>query len=179
MDSELNMSHHISNIVSRFSKRLQFLKYIAGLSWGPDVMTLRMLYTHWIRPVAEYGAIFVAMASPAQLDLLDKLQTSCIGAILGCTTRASRTAMEVHSHIPPLGLRRLKLAARFIAHALRFPINHPTRMTIQGAPSPYILTPKTTHNKPLNLNLSLPYNPSSPLEILLSSYQTLALHTDE
>jgi ribonuclease HI len=128
--------------------------------------------------VLEYNTVTLMTVAPQQLKLLDRIQTQCLGIILGCTARASPTAMEVHASVQPLGLRRLKLAARFISHILRHPDNHPLKQ-LATTTSPAKFTPKLTPNKSLTVNFSLPQKTVSPFYILSSVQNLLKLDVDD
>jgi ribonuclease HI len=182
LDPSLTLSQHIDAVCERVAKRAQLLRFLSGLSWGPDVLALRQLYTAWIRPVLEYGAIFLMGAPRGKLALLDLIQTQCTAIILGCTGRASRVAMEVHANLPPLGLRRAKLAARYASSLRRLPPNHPTRKLLEHSqatiPHRALRRPSVSISKPLDLSFSSRAKSApSPTGILLAIESELQLLT--
>jgi hypothetical protein len=109
VDNHLTMTHHMAVITKRFAMRVSILKCLAGTSWGGDVVVLRRLYTMWARPVIEYAAPLLMLATPEDRGKLDKLQAEALRTILGTNRMVSVRALEIESGIPPLGLRRIIL----------------------------------------------------------------------
>ncbi len=109
VDNHLTMTHHMAIITKRFAMRVSILKCLAGTKWGGDILVLRRLYTMWARPVIEYAAPLLMLATPEDRGKLDQLQAEAMRTILGTNHMVSVRALEIESGIPPLGLRRIIL----------------------------------------------------------------------
>ncbi|GFV00404.1 putative RNA-directed DNA polymerase from transposon BS [Trichonephila clavipes] len=112
LDPETLSNKHIDYVLNKDRKRLDLLTYIAGRDWGADAGTLRLTYTSLIRPVLEYGSQIYFSASPTNLAILDRVQSSAARIITGMRHSCPTDLVLFEADIMPLGLRRKLLLSK-------------------------------------------------------------------
>ena len=90
------------------------LKPLSSTQWGGDPSTLSMLYKAIIRSKMEYGSFLFGSATNANINKLDIIQNQALRFILGAIKTTPISAMEAEAKIPPLRLRRLHLAQKYL-----------------------------------------------------------------
>ena len=55
-DKRLTWKHQIQTAEVKAKTRLALMRRLAGTSWDPDLLTLKKVYTGYVRPSLEYGA---------------------------------------------------------------------------------------------------------------------------
>lgn len=104
-DSKCNWAEHMKSLVQRCSKRVNFLKSIAGASWGADPKNMLIVYKSTIRSILEYGAICFQTMAKSHLIKLERIQWRSIRICLGLMTSTHTGSCEVLTGIIPLQMR--------------------------------------------------------------------------
>ena len=85
LDTKLTFSHHIEDIKTRLSRRLQILKALAGTSWGQCKETLLLTYKSLIRSLINYGCpLWYPNVSETFIKKLQVIQNSALRTVTGC-----------------------------------------------------------------------------------------------
>ena len=117
-DSELNWKSHFDSLIDRCKKDLNIMRYISGTKYGADRKTLLMLYTSLIRSKLDYGCqAYATTASTAQLQRLDRIQSTVLRIVTGAYKSAPKIAVEVECNVLPLNLRRDEMILKYWARS--------------------------------------------------------------
>jgi ribonuclease HI len=140
-DRKLLWNAHIKYILQKCSTRINFLRSMAGVSWGshPDIMII--LYKGLVRSVLEYGCITFDRAADTHLLKLERVQYRCLRIALGLMQSTHVQTVEVIASVEPLRLRFSMLNQRFLTKTLA-KINHPLTnklRTLQNLQCPKII----------------------------------------
>lgn len=127
IDKKLNFNSHIDCICKRAYKRINILRYLAGVFWGADAKILSILYKSIVRSHFDYSCIAYINASPSLLKKLDIIQNRALRIITGAMKSTPINSMEIETGIPPLILRRLMLAQKFFLKMLAINSSLPVR----------------------------------------------------
>jgi Reverse transcriptase (RNA-dependent DNA polymerase) len=73
-DTKLTWKPHVDMIVRKCQRRTNFLKSIAGYSWGAHPSCILILYKSTIRSVIEYGAVCFSEMAETHLKKLERIQ---------------------------------------------------------------------------------------------------------
>ena len=129
-DQRLTWSSHIDLIEQKCTKRLNFMRAIAGTTWGACRKTLLLLYGSLIRSIIDYGCEVYDTAPKRQLARLDKIQYRA----LKMSTRAARgtaaSALRVECGEKPLHLRRLNRQLKLTMKISTLP-DHPAECVVR------------------------------------------------
>lgn len=117
-DRKLTMTHHIQRLCFLGKNRIEKMDRTRGYDWGVHYLTLKQIYTQWVRPTLEYAPILLAMARPSDLKLLDSVHARALKSALHVGKLACNISLYAVSETHPPSIRRLKLAARTIARIL-------------------------------------------------------------
>jgi hypothetical protein len=77
IDRHLYFGVHVKELHTALQRRLNFLKYIAGVKWGGNPKVLNILYKNFIRSKMDYGATAYRNATKTGLQKIDQLQNAC------------------------------------------------------------------------------------------------------
>lgn len=120
-DSKCLFKEHVCLLVQRCSKRVNFLKTIAGSSWGSHPNNMLVLYKSTIRSILEFGAICFQNMSQTHRLKLDRIQWRSIRICLGLMTSTHTNTCEVLAGILPLHLRWQLLSSNFCLRSIPGP----------------------------------------------------------
>lgn len=118
-DSKLTWADHIQYIVDKCKGRMNLLRCISGLSWGPSKDTLCHIYKALIRSRIDYGCQIYATANDETLKKLDIIQNKCLQICSGSLRGTPINTLEVDCGVMPLDLRRKKLQANIVSCYLK------------------------------------------------------------
>uniref|UniRef100_A0A1B0DFL9 Uncharacterized protein n=1 Tax=Phlebotomus papatasi TaxID=29031 RepID=A0A1B0DFL9_PHLPP len=116
-DSKCLWAAQIRNMVSACSKRINFMRAVAGQTWGAHPTIMRVMYITTIRSVLEYGSIVFRTAARSHMIKLYRIQWQCLRICFGLMKSTHTLTVEVLSGICPLELRFVLLAERFLIRA--------------------------------------------------------------
>jgi hypothetical protein len=71
IDDNLKFDHHVKHAVSKAKPRISVLKAVTGTDWGADIITKRILYCSWVRPLLEWGSLCLSSIRPSSYSLLE------------------------------------------------------------------------------------------------------------
>ena len=133
LDPRLLLTKHIENAANKARTRLGLLKALASTTWGAGTKLLRTLYCATIRPILEYAAPALNLASDTSLEKLDKVQNGALRLITGGIQSTSIDTMEIATNVEPLGLRREKVTITLNEKIHRLPRDDPLRVRMEEA----------------------------------------------
>lgn len=114
IDDKLKFDEHVKHICSKALKGINLLRHLAGSFWGSDPKVMSMLYKSIVRSHFDYSSLAYMNASSTLLRKLDVIQNMGLRLICGAMRTTPINSLEVETCIPPLILRRLLLAERFL-----------------------------------------------------------------
>ena len=83
LDAKLTFKTHILDVSAKVTKRLNLLKRLASTNWGSDKLTLRQLYTGYVRAVLDYSAPLKITASKHNQKKLERKQNEALRFVCG------------------------------------------------------------------------------------------------
>jgi hypothetical protein len=107
IDRHLHFELHVKKLHTALQRRLNLLKYIAGVKWGGHPKVLNILYKNFIRSKMVYGTTAYGNAPKPQLQKLGTLQNACLRVIEGkhnSNPRSRRTWMTGKEVVKSLSL---------------------------------------------------------------------------
>ncbi|KAL1398832.1 hypothetical protein pipiens_002335 [Culex pipiens pipiens] len=110
----LSWRKHFLYVKHRAATYTNFMRSVAGQSWGADPAALLTIFKSCIRPILEYASIFFTGAPQADTIILDRIQWSCIRIALGSTKTTHTGSLEVLSGLMPLKHRREMATMKFV-----------------------------------------------------------------
>ena len=132
LDPKLTFKTHILDVSAKVTKRLNLLKRLASTNWGSDKLTLRQLYTGYVRAVLDYSAPLQITASKHNQKKLDRKQNEALRFVSGALKSTPTSACEVDANIEPLNIRRERNAALTLERFKRMEPDNPCKeMTLQ------------------------------------------------
>lgn len=123
LDSRLQWRDHIIYTVNRCEGACNVLKCTTKHYWGADRQTALLFYKSYVRSMIDYGSLFYGSASKTNLRHLDRVQYKCLRIVLGAMRSTPCPILLAEAGEPPLHLRRLCLARRFITKITFFDIS--------------------------------------------------------
>lgn len=114
LDSRLTWRPHIKYIQKRGFLATNILKALSSVHWGADPLTLSLFYKSFVRSVIDYGSFIFGNASSSNLICLDRVQNQSLRLIVGARKSTPIQALQAETAIPPLHIRRLYLAHRYV-----------------------------------------------------------------
>jgi hypothetical protein len=128
-DGKLLWGAHVRYIQQKCFKRINFLRSMAGVSWGahPDVMLI--LYKGLIRSVLEYGCVAFDRMAGTHILKLERVQYRCLRIALGLMQSTHVQTLEVIGGVPPLRMRFSMLNHRYLISAFST-AGHPLRQEL-------------------------------------------------
>lgn len=119
-DKKLNWTKHIDNVITKTSKFINLLKYVASKSWGNSKSTLLTIYKSIIRSRLDYGSEIFHTASPSSLKKLDQIQYRALKICTKALSSTPLTSLQQECGEPPLDLHRHRILLR---HMVRISTN--------------------------------------------------------
>lgn len=109
------------HIQKKCQKRVNFLRTIAGSSWGahPDAMLL--LYKTSVRSIMEYGSVAFRHMAATHLLKIKRIQWRALRTCMGLMTSTHTGSLEVILGVQPLEIRWKKLADKLLIKAFAGP----------------------------------------------------------
>jgi hypothetical protein len=92
-DNKLSWKNHVDKVVSRVSKRINFLKRLAGSKWGCPRSTLSFTHQKYILPVITYSCESPVIAQQHTLQVLERTQIQALRLITGAVETTPIDAM--------------------------------------------------------------------------------------
>lgn len=114
LDTKLTWDEHINKCLIKCEKSLNILKVVNRYRWGADPKINLMFYRAYTRSILDYGSILYGSATNSRLKKLDRIQYKALRLVLGALKSTPIENLLAESMEPPLHLRRLFLAEKFI-----------------------------------------------------------------
>lgn len=114
IDDKLKFDQHIKHISSKALNSINLLRHLAGSFWGSDPKVMSMLYKSIVRSHFDYSSVAYMNANSTLLRKLDVIQNMGLRLICGAMRSTPINSLEIETCMPPLTLRRLLLAERFL-----------------------------------------------------------------
>ena len=125
LDPRLTLKAHILDVSAKVSKRLNLLKRLASTNWGANKITLRQLYTGYVRAVFDYSAPLQVTASKHNQKKLDCKQNEALRFVCGGLRSTPSSACEIDANVEPLNIRRERSAALTLERFKRMDTDNP------------------------------------------------------
>lgn len=114
IDDKLKFDEHIKHISKKALRGINIMRHLAGTYWGSDPKVMSMLYKSIVRSHFDYSSLAYMNAKSTLLKKLDVIQNIGLRLICGAMRSTPINSLEIETCIPPLVLRRLMLAERFL-----------------------------------------------------------------
>ena len=114
LDMRMTWRRHTEYSVGKARRRVNFMRSVAGKSWGCHPQVQMSLYKTLVRSVLEYGSFMFLDIAQTYATKLDRVQWAALRAALGTFPSSPNCAVEVLAAIEPLAVRVKLLAARFL-----------------------------------------------------------------
>ena len=101
-DKRLTWKHQIQTAEVKAKTRLALMRRLAGTSWGADLLTLKKVYTGYVRPAIEYGAATWCTSAKTHVDKLNKIQNQATRIMTGGMKSTPIQALEKTTCLQPL-----------------------------------------------------------------------------
>ena len=96
------------------------MRALSGRSWGCSACDQELIYTAYVRPVADYcGGAYLPVAKDTTVEKLDVVQRQAARIITGCTRSTPSKALEREARLMPMRWRSDYLASVSLEKALR------------------------------------------------------------
>jgi ribonuclease HI len=129
-DRGLNWNAHAGYIQKRCKMRINFMKSIAGTSWGSHPDVLLLLYKGLVRSVLEYGCFCFAEMAETHIKKLERIQWRGLRIALGLMQSTHTGTVEILSGIEPLDLRFSYLNSKLLVNAFS-KSGHPLKQKLE------------------------------------------------
>ena len=134
-DPLFKFSHHVSQVQSRVSSRINILKALAGTNWGQQKETIIVTYRALIRSIVTYAApIWYPNASATSVRKLQVLQNSALRVATGCHRMAPVAHLHREALMLPVDDTLQLLCKQYLASAM-VP-EHPCHATVTSCSGP-------------------------------------------
>lgn len=114
LDKKLTWKSFIQQKNLKCQKGLNFLKSIRRTWWGASPEIALIFYKTYIRSIIEYGCTLYGSGSDTLMYQLEKIQNQALRLCLGAMKSAPVEALRVEALEPPLHIRRIFLAEKFL-----------------------------------------------------------------
>ena len=114
LDQKLNWREHIDLVTNKAEKSLNILKLTCRKTFGSNPRVATTFYRAYTRSIMDYGSILYGSASNSHLEKVDKVQYKALRLVHGAIKSTPIESLLAISHEPPLYLRRLFLAKKFL-----------------------------------------------------------------
>ena len=121
IDHSLNFIHHTTVVAERVRARLRTMRAITATEGGANFQVLKLFYIQAIRAIVEYSAPLLIMASPNQLEILEKTQNEALRIMLGAKRWAKVVNMRAEADLPKLAHRVHTMNVSLLAKKLPEP----------------------------------------------------------
>jgi hypothetical protein len=108
----------LAEYIQRRHARVNFMKSIAGQSWGAHSACLLVLYKSTVRSVIEYGGVCFSGMSDCHMRRLERIQWRAGRICFGLMRSTHLMSAEVLAGLFPITQRLLFLNERFLVLAL-------------------------------------------------------------
>jgi hypothetical protein len=121
IDQRLSGQAHLRKVQAKAPEYERVLRTLAGSTWGASLGATREVYLRAIRPAITYGALLwfrpegVLASAKGMAKKLGAIQGRCLRAATGAYKATSGDALEVETHVEPLGIYTGRLAAQAAA----------------------------------------------------------------
>ena len=127
LDPKLTLNEQTKKLKKKAKGRLKLVKKLASTSWGADKTTLRQLYLGYVRSTMDYSLALQSLSSPSTQETLDKVQNNALRFISGAMKSTPITALEVHTNVEPLHIRREAAVVETVERIKRQEEKHPNK----------------------------------------------------
>lgn len=111
-DPKLTWKIHTEHLIKKCSRRVNFMRSVAGTWWGADPGDLLTIYKSTVRSVIEYGAVAILPMADTHMLRLQRVQWRAIRCAMGFMRTTHTATLEVLSGIPPVRDRLTLVAER-------------------------------------------------------------------
>ena len=133
LDPRFNFGHHIKNIISRASPRINILRALAGTNWGQQKEIIVLSYKSLVRSLFLHATpIWFPNTSPSNIQKLQTLQNSSLRIATGCWRMAPISHLHEETKVLPVHNHLSLLSTQFLARALQ--PAHPSNYIVTSAP---------------------------------------------
>ena len=137
LDPHFTFGHHISNLVTRATPRLNILKALAGTTWGQQSETIAITYKSIVRSIFLHAApIWYPNTSPSNIAKLQVIQNQALRIATGCVKMTPIGHLHTETKTLPVNDHLSLISTQFLARALQ--PTHPSH--------PYVTTPPGPRN---------------------------------
>jgi Reverse transcriptase (RNA-dependent DNA polymerase) len=113
LDSHLNMSAHVSYIVSKCARRIALIKMVSGTSWGADSKSLLLIYKSLVRSVLLYGSAAYGGLSAYNIKKLESIQYNALRIISRAMKGIPSLDLTVYCGEMPIATQILEMQCRY------------------------------------------------------------------
>lgn len=113
-DRKCKWKSQSTSIIRKCGKRVNFLKTIAGSSWGAHPSCLLLLYKNTIRSIIDYGSQCFQHLAKTHRIKIERIQWRAIRICLGLMTSTHTRSCEVLAGIIPLPIRWNQLSQKLL-----------------------------------------------------------------
>jgi hypothetical protein len=124
-----DLAFKFDTLNTALQRRLNLLKYIAGVKWGGHPKVLNILYKNFIRSKMNYGATAYGNAPKTRQQKLDTLQNACLRVIGGVSRPTLVHVLTAANTIPTPEQRRTWMTGKEVVKSVS--LNTPLGMTIR------------------------------------------------
>ncbi|KAK3932397.1 putative RNA-directed DNA polymerase from transposon X-element [Frankliniella fusca] len=111
---QLSWARHIAEMAAKCDRRINFMRSLAGATWGCHPGMLLRLYQTTVRPVLEYGAGLVSPRTAYHWNKLQRIASAALRVALGALPSTSIPALLVEAGEWPIRTRLEYLADRLL-----------------------------------------------------------------
>ena len=86
LDYKLSFIPHINLLLNKCYRTLNIIKYLQGISWGSDPLTLLTFYKNFVRAIIDYGCVVYFPTRKNLINKIEQVQYKAIRAALGYRT---------------------------------------------------------------------------------------------
>lgn len=120
-DHKLKWKSQVEALSAKCGKRINFLKSVAGSSWGAHPDCLLTIYKATIRSALDYGSHCTQFMAKTHRLKLFRLQWRALRVCYGLMSSTHTQTCEVLAGIPPLDVRRRELSTKLIIKSMAAP----------------------------------------------------------
>lgn len=120
MDNQLKFENHISYVRGKMEKANDVVKYVSGVTRGPEINTALMLYKSLVRSMSDYGGFVYAPVTRAAEIKLERGQFLGLRTALGYRNSTPTNVIIAESKVTYMRNRSSYLAKNFCTKIMKF-----------------------------------------------------------
>ncbi|KAF2352197.1 hypothetical protein FHG87_017048 [Trinorchestia longiramus] len=123
VDDKLSWTPHLNFLKLEFTRRMNILKCLSGLSSGADRATMLRLYRTLIRSKLNYGCVVYQHVRETNLAKLDPVHHAALRLCTSAFRASPVVSLCVEGGEPPLWARRLLLSLQYLTRLEQLPLS--------------------------------------------------------